>query len=138
MVDIIKNTSGNVELDRDKIVKKIGIITNLNNKLNKMIDSNYSRIQDLVGTPVEMFEHIYIASDDEPNRMILILSGLSVPDDRLTKIVQRIEEGLEELAHMKESSVLDNAETDKIKELRAQVMQQSTEFDMEELFGRYN
>jgi len=138
MIDIIKNISGNVELDRDKIVKKIGVIINLNSKLNKLIDPNYSKIQELIGTPVELFEHVYIAGDDEPNRMILILSGLSVPDDRLTKMVQRIEAGLEEYANVKESSVLDSTETnDKIKELRTQMMKQSSEFDLDDLFSKY-
>ena len=138
MLEVIKNVSGNVELDRDKIVKKIGVITNLNNNLNKMLDSNYNKIQELIGTPVEVFEHIYVAQNDETNRMVLILSGLSVPDDRLTKIVQRIESGLECLASMKESSVLDNTETDKIKELRSQIMKQSNEFDIDELFSKYS
>lgn len=139
MIDVIKNKSGNVELDRDKIVKKIGVITNLNNNLNKIIDPNYGKIQELIGTPIELFEHVYIARDDESNRMILILSGLSVPDDRLTKMVQRIETGLEELANMKESSVLDNTETNnRIKELRSQVMNQSSEFDLDDLFSKYD
>lgn len=139
MIDIIKNVSANVELDRDKIVKKIGIITNLNNKLNKLIDPNYTKIQDLIGTPVELFEHVYMTStNDETNRMVLILTGLSVPDDRLTKVVQRIESGLEELAQVKESSVLDSTESNsKIKELRSQVMKQSDEFNMDDLFSKY-
>lgn len=140
MIDIIKNVSANVELDRDKIVKKIGVITNLNNKLNKLIDPNYTKIQELIGTPVELFEHVYMTtSNDETNRMVLILTGLSVPDDRLTKVVQRIESGLEELANVKESSVLDNTESNsRIKELRSQVIKQSNEFDMDDLFSKYS
>ena len=140
MIDIIKNKSANVELDRDKIVKKIGIVTNLNTKLNKLIDPNYTKIQDLVGTPIELFEHVYMASsDNEVNRMVLILAGLSVPDDRLTKMVQRIESGLEELAHTKESSVLGNTDTTSmVKDLRSNNMQQSSEFSLEELFGKYD
>ena len=140
MIDIIKNKSANVELDRDKIVKKIGVITNLNNKLNKLVDPNYIKIQELIGTPIELFEHVYMtSSDNESNRMILILAGLSVPDDRLTKMVQRIESGLEELAHTKESSVLGNTETtNMIKDLRSNVMKQSSEFNIDELFSKYD
>lgn len=140
MIDNIKNVSANVELDRDKIVKKIGVITNLNSKLNKLIDPNYTKIQELIGTPVELFEHVYMtATNDETNRMVLILTGLSVPDDRLTKVVQRIESGLDELAQVKESSVLDSTESNsKIKELRSQTMKQSNEFDLDDLFGKYS
>ena len=139
MINIIKNVSGNVELDRDKIVKKIGVITNLNPKLNSMINPTYPKIQELIGSPVESFEHTYITSDNnEVNRVIFILSGLSVPDDRLTKMVQRIESGLESLVITKESSVLDNTETDKIKDLRNQIMKPNKEFDLDELFSKYN
>lgn len=138
IIDVIKNKSGGVELDRDKIVKKIGYVTNLNSKMNSMIDPDYSKIKELVGEPVEAFEHTYIAEKDEANRFILILSGLSVPDDRLTKMVQRIETGLEELANVKESSVLGSLETSRIKELRSQTMKTSSDFDIDELFGKYD
>ena len=138
IINIIKNVSGNVELDRDKIVKKIGCVTNLNSKMNSMIDPNYSKIKELIGEPIEAFEHTYIAGDDETNRFILILSGLSVPDDRLTKMVQRIESGLEELANVKESSVLGTMETKRIKELRTQTMKSSSEFDIDDLFDKYD
>lgn len=140
VIDLIKNKSGNVELDRDKIVKKIGVITNLNENLNRLIDPNYKKIQDLVGIPVELFEHIYIGGMDENNRIILILSGLSVPDDRLTKIVQRIETGLSELASVKESSILDDTETNsKIKELRnGTIVTGEEELDFDSLFSKYD
>lgn len=138
IIDIIKNKSGNVELDRDKIVKKIGYVTNLNSKLNSMIDPDYAKIKSLIGEPIEAFEHTYIADKEEANRFILILSGLSVPDDRLTKMVQRIETGLEELANVKESSVLESLETSRIKELRSQTMKASTDFDIDDLFGKYD
>lgn len=137
LIDIIKNTSSNVELDRDKIVKRMGVITNLNETLNKLFNTNIPSIKELIGEPVEGFEHVSIGQKGDPNCVFLILSGLSVPDDRLQKIMQRIEEGLEELARSKESSVLDDLETDAIKELRGTGMRSSTEFDLNDIFDKY-
>ena len=137
IIDVIKNGSSNVELDRDKIVKRMGIITNLNDKLNKVFNTNVTSIKELVGEPVEGFEHIYVGRNDETNRFVVILSGLSVPDDRIEKISQRISEGLEELARKKEESLLDDMNTDEIKDLRGVAMKQSTEIDFDDLFSKY-
>jgi len=137
LVNVIKNISSNVELDRDKIVKRMGVITVLNDTLNKLFNTNLTGIKALVGEPVEGFEHVSIGQKSDPNCVFLILSGLSVPDDRLEKIMQRIEEGLEELSRMKDSSVLDDAETDTIKELRDTTSQGSAELDLDDIFNKY-
>lgn len=137
LINIIKNVSSNVELDRDKIVKRTGVITNLNENLNKLFNTNMPRVKELIGEPVEGFEHISLGQKDDVNSVFLILSGLSVPDDRLEKIMQRIEEALDELNRLKESSVLDSARTDTIKELRDTAMKSSSDFDLEDIFNRY-
>ena len=96
-----------------------------------------TKIKDLIGEPVESYEHAYVTSNDETNRVILILSGLSIPDDRLNKIVQRIEEGMKELLKVKESSVLDTMDTNDIRDLRRS-NKSSDELDLDELFGKYS
>ena len=136
LLDIIKNGSTNVELDRDKIVKRLGIISNLNPTLNKIFNVNMTKIKEFIGEPVESYEHAYITSNDETNRVILILSGLSIPDDRLNKIAQRIDEGIKELSKVKESSILDNLDTDMIRDLRKNEGS-ATDLDLDELFGKY-
>lgn len=137
LVNVIKNVSSNVELERDKIVKRLGVITNLNEKMTGMFDTNLIKIKDFIGEPVEGYEHLYVAGQDEPQRVILIASGMSVPDDRLTKIVQRIEESMNELSKMTESSILGSVETDKIKDLRASANGLS-DLDLDDLFSRYD
>ena len=138
IIDVIKNGSSNVELDRDKIVKRLGVITNLNANLDKAFNTGMDTIKELIGEPVEGFEHIYVCEKGETNRLILIMSGLSVPDDRLEKIVQRIGEGLEELEIKKESSVLDSTETGAVRQLRqASLKSQVTDFDLDDIFSRY-
>lgn len=137
LINIIKNVSSNVELDRDKIVKRTGVITNLNENLNKLFNTNILSVKELIGEPVEGFEHISLGKKDDTNSVFLILAGLSVPDDRLEKIMQRIDEGLEELSRIKSSSVLDDARTDSIKELRDTGMKSSSDFDLDDIFNRY-
>lgn len=140
LIDSIKAGSSNVELDRDKLIKRFGIVTNLSDKLNSMFNSGCPEILELIGEPVEAFEHIYINhNDDEINRVVLILSGLSIPDDRLTKIVQRIDDGLEELGRQKESSVLDDADMmQSVKELRGESsFGNKGDFDLDDLFAKY-
>lgn len=137
LIDVIKNKSVNVELDRDKIVKRLGVIANLNPNLNKLFNTNILKVKDLIGEPVESYEHMYVTeSKEETNRLILIVSGLSVPDDRLTKLKQRIEEGMEELARNKESSILDDLDTLEIRDLRANT-NEAKELDFEDLFSKY-
>jgi len=135
------NTSAHAEMDRDRIVKRMGIISNLNTKINNTLDSNLPKFKELVGEPVEGFEHIYInPSEDNTNRVIAIMSGLSMPDDRLEKIVQRIDGVTEQLMTTKESSVLGNVNTDLISELRGNANTGSSDgkdIDFDDIFSRY-
>lgn len=137
LLDVVKNCSSNVELERDSVVKRIGIITNLSTKLNPAFDPNIKKLKDLVGEPAELFQHIHINDSLPENRIIIILAGLSVPDDRLSKMVERIEEGLEALAKTKSSSVLDEVDTDEIKDARTGNAKGSADFDLDDLLALY-
>lgn len=138
MINIIKNVSTSVELDRDKIVKRLGVITNLNENLNKMFDKDIPKITELIGEGVERYDHNYICKDpDEVNRVIIIAAGLSEPEDRITKIVQRIDEGLEAMKRVKEKSLLDDTETGVIRDLRQSSQADSVEFDIDDIFSKF-
>ena len=92
LVNDLKNVSSTVELQRDKIVKRIGLISNLNKTLHEKLNTKLETLKSFVGEPVEGFEHIFInSSDDMQNRVISILSGLTIPDDRVQKMLQRIQ-----------------------------------------------
>jgi len=140
LIDSIKS-SAHAELDRDQIIKRLGLIVNLNEKVYKSLDTNIPKVKDLVGEPVEGFEHIYInQSEDETNRVAVIMSGLSVPDDRIEKIVQRIDEATALLTRTKESSILDVAATDLIDDLRASDSKKAVdvnEIDLDDVFNLY-
>lgn len=137
LIDVIKNVSTNVELDRDKIVKRFGVIANLNSNLNKIFNTNLFQVKELIGEPVESYEHMYVTqTKDEVNRLVLILSGLSVPDDRLMKMKQRIEEGIEALSVVKEDSILDEFDTNEIRNMRVNT-QASDELDLDDIFSKF-
>lgn len=113
------NLGVHAEIDRDQIVKRMGIITNLNKKINDSFSHAVPKFKELVGEPVEGFEHVVINETEEAdNRVIAIMAGMSMPDYRLQKIVQRIESVEEEMKRTKQSSVLQSANTDYLRELR--------------------
>lgn len=118
LIEALKN-NGHAELDHDQIIRRMGLITNLSDKIHKTFDPRMLKFKDIFGEPIEEFEHDYKNTlTDEANRVISIMSGLSVPDDRVEKMVQRITDVESQLTRTKESTVLDNADTDLIKGLR--------------------
>lgn len=139
LVNDLKNVSSTVELQRDRIVKRIGLISNLNKTLHEKLNTKLETLKSFVGEPVEGFEHIFInSSDDMQNRVISILSGLSIPDDRVQKMLQRIQEATEAITKVQESSILDNINTDLIDELRKKETPETTEeIDIEDTFSKY-
>lgn len=140
LIECVKS-SAHAELDRDQIIKRLGLIVNLNEKVYKTLDTNLLKFKDLIGEPIEGFEHIYINKDEEEmNRVITVMSGLSVPDDRIEKIMQRIDEATALLTRTKESSILDDASTDLIDSLRGSNDKQETnveDLDLNDIFGGY-
>lgn len=140
LIDSLKSNA-HAELDRDQIINKLGLIINLNEKIYKSMDTNLPELKDFVGEPLEGFEHIYLnQTEQELNRAIAILSGLSVPDDRIEKIAQRIEEASSQFTRTKESSALDDVDTDFIKSLRGSTDKEEkkeTKVDLDAIFGDY-
>lgn len=86
-------TNAHCELQRDKIVQRTGVISNLSDRLNDLFDSHIPAVQQFIGAPVEEFEHIVVNSDRHlPNNLFVIASGLTQINDRIRKINDRIEE----------------------------------------------
>ncbi len=113
LVKQIKN-GAHAELQLDKIVKRSGLIVNLNKNLYDTLDTTTPEIKQAFGEPIEGFEHILIDEGVE-SRVAIIMSGLSIPDDRIVKTIQRIEE-IQSKLNTKKTSVLDEYN---VKELAA-------------------
>jgi hypothetical protein len=108
IIKVMKN-NGTCQLDKDRIIKRMGVIVNLSEDLSRYYSPAMEDFKANVGEPLEVFEHYYLKDDDaEPNRLGVILSGLSIPDDRIQIIIQRIKEVEDMLNKKKDSSLLDS------------------------------
>lgn len=111
MTKIIR-TNATCILDTDRIIKRMGVITNISKELTKYYDASFKAFKENIGEPVEVFEHYFVSTEgDIPNRYCVILSGLSIPDDRINVTLQRIKEVEEALARKKESSLIDSIDS---------------------------
>ena len=111
MTKIIR-TNATCTLDTDRIIKRMGVINNISKELTKYYDASFKAFKENIGEPVEVFEHYFVSMENEiPNRYCVILSGLSIPDDRINVTLQRIKEVEEALARKKESSLIDSIDS---------------------------
>lgn len=103
------NTRAGCEIERDRNVKCIAPIVNIRKDVSGSYNASLPKLRELAGEAPVGFEHYYVIGDDEEhllNRVHVIMTGLSIPDDRLKKVVQRIEEAKAAQSQKKESSVL--------------------------------
>ena len=92
LIERIKK-SAHAELQRDGVVARTGLITNLSDRLNSQFDTHINNVRKFIGEPTEEFLHVTVNSDKAlPNNVCLILTGLSKITDRVEKIKDRIEE----------------------------------------------
>lgn len=91
--------SCHAETDRNKRVVRYGVITYFTNEVNKIYSSKFDKLHEFIGTPVERFNHHAINDKDEShNFLYLIASGLSPINDKIQKIVQKVDALKKELA----------------------------------------
>ena len=142
LIQKLTDTTYSTELHNDDRVMKMGVILNVTEKLSNKIDTNFTEFKNQIGNPIEGFEHIAIIepSMNLKNRAIVISSGLSLPEDRIEKINERIQEILDEIEKQKQvNSILDTIETDKIKGLRG-IRNDSNgpdEIDIDDFLSKY-
>ena len=92
LIKKIKNCA-HAELQRDQKVEATGLIVNLSTAVSAEFDNHLPKVREFIGTPDHDFNHIYINDDRKmANNVFFIMSGLSVVNDRIAKISDRIEE----------------------------------------------
>lgn len=85
--------SNHAEIDRNKKVVRWGIITFFTDAVNKLYTTDFDKLREFIGTPVERFNHNAINEGNENlNFLHMIISGLSPINDRVKKITDRIDE----------------------------------------------
>lgn len=90
ILDSIKNTSA-VQIQKDKIVEYFGLYVNMQEESNDpIVRSDYSILEDALGKPLDTFVN-YSTNDSSASDFALIVSGLSIPIDRLNMSVKEAE-----------------------------------------------
>ncbi len=131
-----------ITLDRDKIVKRRGYIVNLSEDIKSYFNKDFPKITEIYGEPIEVFDHYSVneTNDDSQNFVVLINSGLSMPENRLKTIQHRVDEVEEALKKKKENSILGSLgekvgvydiTTDRAKE------EPDTNVDLDSIMSRY-
>lgn len=140
LIKIVKGNSAQVDMERDKIVKCFGVISNLDEELRDKFDNKLTKLKDVVGKEVMMFSHYYVndMAVNTKNRVVIIMSGLSVPDTTISSIVEAIKEAEKKLTKTRKSSVLNSADVSTIAGLRKQNTENAvTEVDIDSIFDQF-
>lgn len=134
IIDNVKN-GHNVELETDRSVKRSGLIINLTPNLYSTMDTTMPEVVKAFGEPIEGFEHLAVADNLESSSIVL-LAGLSFPDDRIVKTVQRIDEVQSKLGEEK-SSIIDSINIDGITDIRKDNRKEVAKVSLEDIMGGY-
>lgn len=140
MLHHIAQDSCMTKVDNDKIVKRLGFIAYLTSELHERFNENLPAIREQFGEPIEDFKHFAENTEsDKLNSVALIMSGLSIPDNRIRSMINRIEKVEEELRKTKKSNTLSNA-LNKISEYEGTKDSNKAEaedFDMDSILNKY-
>lgn len=140
MLNHIAQESCMTKVDNDKIVKRLGFIAYLTSELHEHFNENLPAIREQFGEPIEDFKHFAENTEsDKLNSIALIMSGLSIPDNRIRSMINRIEKVEEELRKTKKSNTLSNA-LNKISEYEGTKDSNKAEaedFDMDSILNKY-
>lgn len=135
--------SAHAELQRDGIVSRTGLITNLNDRLNSQFDTHIDNVRKFIGEPTEEFLHVAVNEDKAlQNNVCLILTGLSKITDRVDKIRDRIEEIEKAQKKNEEESDDSSINAAEIAKMNAKRGYRSTsangQVDLESIFGKFD
>lgn len=127
-----------VTLDRDKIVKNRGYIVNLSSNLQSYFNEALPKITEKYGEPMKVYDHYAINADEDEraNYVIIMQSGMSLPENRLKSIQHRIDAAEESILKQKDSSILDSL-TEKIAKYNPKQDEDASDFDLNDIMGKY-
>lgn len=91
LVEAMKE-SRHVDFQRDKVLKGLGVISNLSETISMQFDSSVPELMEFVGEPKLVdFQHTAINKDDAMlNSVFAIMSGMSRPNDYIAELQERV------------------------------------------------
>ena len=139
IIDHINKENCCVKPDRNHVVKYMGFISCLEPGLHQYFDENLPKIRQTFGEPTEDFRHFAVNEDDsEGNRLSIILSGMSAPENRINEIRDRIKKADAAIVKRPETTklssmdeILEKYDGNKVKKT------QKVEFDLDSIMGSY-
>lgn len=133
LIKKIKNCA-HVEMQRDQKVEATGLIVNLSVAVSSEFDNHLPKVREFIGDPDHDFNHIFINDDRKmPNNVFLLMSGLSVVNDRIAKISDRIEEIEEKQKIREEENMLNGVSVSNLSERIASKDKTKTQKDIESI-----
>ena len=99
--------SYNVQIEKDKFIKRMGIILTVTEEMLTKFDRGLSELKKEIGIPLEIFIHINIVDKNEIMKcsIITILAGMSFPDSRLEDMADIIEAAKPQLTKQTSSNI---------------------------------
>lgn len=95
------------EINRDKIIRSLGIITYLSSDVNQHINEGWSELRSYLGQPLSIYSNIAVqeVDNDENNNIIIIATGLSQISDRLDKVNKVIDDNTEAIVESRKVKI---------------------------------
>lgn len=139
LIKHINDVNCMVKPDRDKVPTRLGFVSNLSEDVQEYFNENLPKIRSIFGEPIEDFKHIAINEDDtEANMLGVIISGMSLPENRLKVVKHRIDSVEEALANKKKGSLLGSLKESVSKyDSTMSKPQENTSFDLDTITGKY-
>ena len=99
--------SFNVQYEKDKIIKRMGIILTVTPEMLDKFNRGLDDLKKEIGIPLEIFIHINMVTKEEISKcsIITILAGLSFPDSRMEEMAEIINESKEALTKTSSSKI---------------------------------
>lgn len=144
LIDALR-TAPIADLEKDGVIARTGVISALSSDLNDRFDTHIPKVLNVVGTPVEEFEHVAVNTDRHlPSNVFIVCSGMSQANDRLRKINDRIEEinSLQEKAKA-DDSIISEIDVSKLSQkvshtrTPAKEKEAGTDFDLKSIFSKF-
>lgn len=129
--------SPHAELDLDNVIQRRGLILNLTESVYESINFDLPLLTEEFGEPIEGFDHSYMnPKESDTNYAVMIMAGLSFPNDRTEKIKERITTAEKAIERAEKPSALD-LDTSSIESMRGKQEKEKVTMDLDDILDLY-
>lgn len=129
--------SYNVQMEKDKVIGKIGIIMNITENMVNKYDESFSGLLKEVGKTPFVFKHVNIVENEAETSIITILTGLSIPDSKLEELSEVANSAKEDSGRVTESKIDEIQESTSWMEEEEDDSKKKKKESMEDVLNRF-